>query len=63
MPNLKEFFNKPEILQKNGVEEIPGTKPCSKCDKDAEKAFWDPSTFIISWKCPDGHDNQFKVNG
>jgi hypothetical protein len=63
MPNLKDFFNKPEILYKIGLEEILGTKPCSKCDKDAEKAFWDPSTFIISWKCPEGHENQYKVNG
>jgi hypothetical protein len=37
-------------------------KPCSKCEKDAQEAFWDPSTLTLSWKCPDGHDNQLKVN-
>lgn len=63
MPNINEFFNKPTILHKENIEVIPGTKPCGKCNKDAENAFWDPSTFIMSWKCPEGHDNQFKVNG
>lgn len=62
MPNLNEFFNKPEILKKTSLESIPGTKPCGKCDKNAESAFWDPNTFIISWKCPEGHENQHRVN-
>jgi hypothetical protein len=62
MPNLNEFFDKPEILHKNKLEIIPGTKPCSKCNKDAENSFWDPSVFIMYWKCPDGHENQYKVN-
>lgn len=62
MPSLNEFFNKPEIMRKEKLEVIPGIKPCSKCNKDAEEAFWDPSSLIMSWKCPDGHDNQYKVN-
>lgn len=62
MPSLDEFFDKPEILHKDGLETIPGTKPCSKCDEDALNSFWDPQTFIMSWKCPNGHDNQYKVN-
>jgi len=39
MPNLNEFFNKPEILHKPELEKISGIKPCSKCNKDAEEAF------------------------
>lgn len=62
MPKLNEFFKKPEILHKQNLEVIPGTKPCAKCNKDAEESFWDPSTLIMSWKCPDGHSNQYKVN-
>jgi hypothetical protein len=62
MPKIDEFFKKPEILHKKDLELIPGTKPCGKCKKDAEQSFWDPSTFTMSWKCPDGHDNQYKVN-
>ena len=63
MPNLNEFFTKPEILHRSELEKISGLKPCSKCNKDAQEAFWDPITFIMSWTCPDGHANQIKVNG
>lgn len=62
MPNLNEFFHKPEILHKAEFEKIPGIKPCAKCEKDAEEAFWDPTTLTMTWKCPDGHDNQYRIN-
>lgn len=62
MPNLNEFFDRAEILHKKDLEKVSGIKPCAKCNKDAEEAFWDPSTLTMSWKCPDGHDNQYKVN-
>jgi hypothetical protein len=62
MPNLNEFFNKPEIMHEAGLEKIDGIKSCGKCDKDAQEAFWNPSTLILTWECPDGHHNQFKVN-
>lgn len=61
MPNLNEFFHKPEILHNPQLEKINGIKPCSKCNKDAEEAFWDPATLILSWDCPDGHKNQIRV--
>ena len=41
MPKINEFFQKPEILHKKDLEVIPGTKPCSKCNKDAQESFWD----------------------
>jgi len=62
MPDLNEFFHKPELMHSPELEKISGMKPCSKCEKDAQEAFWDPATLILSWKCPDGHDNQLKVN-
>jgi hypothetical protein len=62
MPNINEFFNKPEIIHKNELEKISGIKPCSKCEGNAEEAFWDPSSMILSWECPEGHANQVKVN-
>ncbi|MEY4332154.1 MAG: hypothetical protein RLZZ196_892 [Bacteroidota bacterium] len=62
MPNLNEFFHKPEIIHKAELEKIHGLKPCSKCDGDAEEAFWDPTTLILAWECPNGHANQVKVN-
>jgi len=62
MPSLNEFFNKPEILHKPELEKISGIKPCSKCNKDAEEAFWDPATLTLSWECPDKHKSQVVVN-
>lgn len=62
MPNLNEFFHKPEIIHKTEWQNIPGVKPCSKCDEDADEAFWDPTTLTLSWQCPNGHANQVRVN-
>jgi hypothetical protein len=61
MPNLNEFFHKPEIMRSSELEPIPGVKPCGKCEEDAQEAFWDPSKLILSWECPNGHPNQIKV--
>jgi len=61
MPNLNEFFHKPEIIRKAELEKIHGIKPCGKCDSDVQEAFWDPATLILAWECPSGHKNQVKV--
>ena len=62
MPNINEFINQPEKIYKAELERIGGTKPCSKCDKDSEEYFWDAVKMIMSWKCPDGHENSFEIN-
>lgn len=61
MPNLNEFINKPQQAAEQNLESIHGSKPCSKCDKDADESFWDSETMTLSWKCPDGHANEVKV--
>jgi hypothetical protein len=61
MPSLDEFFHKPERLGKPELQKMTGMKPCSKCDKDAEEGFWDPTTFQLTWTCPDGHVTQHTV--
>lgn len=61
MPDLNEFFNHAQIIHKPELEAIHGIKPCGKCSKDAEEAFWDPSTLTLAWECPEGHKNQIKV--
>ena len=33
-----------------------------KLNKDAEEYFWDAMSLTMSWECPDGHKNSFKVN-
>ena len=64
MPNINEFLSapKPEVMLKAELEKIEGIKPCSKCNKDADFAYWDAATLELSWTCPDGHENKFKVN-
>ena len=62
MPNINEFFHKPELLHKAELEKIEGLKPCSQCDENAQEAYWDPFTTILSWECKNGHKSQFKVN-
>lgn len=61
MPNLDEFFKKEKLLSPE-LEKFGGKKPCAKCDKDAEEYFWDSASLTMSWECPDGHKNLFKVN-
>lgn len=53
---------KPEKIHAPELEKFGGIKPCGKCDKDAQEYFWDASTLTMSWECPDGHKNSFKVN-
>ena len=60
MPNLNEFFNK-EKLYAPELEKLGGVKPCSQCDKDSSEYFWDPTNLVISWECPDGHKNSYRV--
>jgi hypothetical protein len=61
MPNLNEFFNKPERIFSPELEKIGGVKPCSQCEKDSTEYFWDAIKMIISWECPDGHKNSYSV--
>lgn len=63
MPNLNEFIGpKPTVEENNNLEKIIGNKPCFKCELDSSEYFWDPVTFIMSWKCPAGHLNTVSVN-
>ena len=62
MPNLDEFFKK-EIIMGPEMEKFEGVKPCSKCEKNSNVYYWDVTTFTMSWTCPDGHENSYKVNG
>lgn len=62
MPNINEFIGpKPEQIHRAELEKIVGKKPCAKCDKDVDEAFWDPMQLVMSWTCPDGHHNTVKV--
>jgi hypothetical protein len=64
MPNLNEFIGpQPTESQNENLEKIYGDKPCFKCDLNVDEYFWDPTTYTMSWKCPDGHSNSVKVNG
>jgi hypothetical protein len=63
MPNINEFLGpKPEEVYKAELEKVIGNKPCSKCEADVHEAFWNPLDLIMTWTCPNGHLNTFKVN-
>ncbi len=62
MPNLNEFLKKEEPKQINSTfEDLPGIKPCSKCDVDVDGGLWDPENLIMKWTCPEGHETIHKV--
>ena len=62
MPNLNEFLKKEEPKQINSTfEELPGIKPCSKCDVDVDGGLWDPENLIMKWTCPEGHETIHRV--
>jgi hypothetical protein len=62
VPNLNEFLKKEEPKQINSTfEELPGIKPCSKCDVDVDGGLWDPENLIMKWTCPEGHETIHRV--
>jgi hypothetical protein len=62
VPNLNEFLKKEEPKQINSTfEDLPGIKPCSKCDFDVDGGLWDPENLIMKWTCPEGHETIHKV--
>jgi hypothetical protein len=62
MPDLNEFFTKPDKeIEHYNLEKINGLRPCSKCDEDVPGAFWDPVDMVMSWRCSKGHETIYKV--
>ena len=62
MPNLNEFLNKEEPKEINSTfENLPGLRPCSKCDIDVDGGLWDPDLLTMKWTCSSGHENTFQV--
>lgn len=63
MPNLNEFIGpKPTDTQGIELEKLGAGKPCAKCELDSDETYWDSINLIMSWTCPNGHANNFKVN-
>lgn len=62
MPNINEFVDPKPSNTDPLLEKIIGVKPCAKCEKDSSEYFWDPTNFIMSWTCPEGHHNSYKVS-
>jgi len=61
MPNLNEFIqnNEPELPSLSKVDE---SRPCSKCSKDSEFYYWNSDLLEMTWTCPDGHKNSYRIN-
>jgi hypothetical protein len=62
MPDLNEFFDKPDKVEQYDLQKISGVRACSKCDEDVDGAFWDPVDLVMSWRCSKGHETVFKVS-
>ena len=61
MPNLNEFIN-PEPVVQPDLEKFNGAKPCKQCDKDSSEYFWNPASLEMTWTCPEGHKNSYRIN-
>ena len=61
MPNLNEFIN-PEPVQAPDLEKIEESRPCSQCNKDSEFYYWNSLIMEMTWVCPDGHKNLYRMN-
>lgn len=62
MPNLNEFLNKKEQKGKDSTfEELPGIRPCSKCEIDVDGGLWDPENLIMKLTCSNGHETIHRV--
>ncbi len=62
MPNLNEFLKKEEPKEINSTfEDLPGIKPCSKCNIDVDGGLWDPENLIMKWTCSEGHETIHRV--
>lgn len=60
MPNLNEFIgDKPTPPELDRIDE---PRPCSHCKKDAEYYFWNSQITEMTWTCPDGHKNSYRIN-
>jgi len=60
MPNLNEFLQNKEPEQ--GLSKIDESRPCSKCSKDSEFYYWNEQSLEMTWTCPDGHKNLYRIN-
>jgi hypothetical protein len=62
VPNLNEFLKKEEPKEINSTfEDLPGIKPCSKCNIDVDGGLWDPENLIMKWTCSEGHETIHRV--
>ena len=63
MPNINEFIGpKPTQESLNHLERVIGNKPCFKCELNVQEYFWDPTKFVMTWTCDNGHENIISVN-
>jgi hypothetical protein len=61
MPSINEFL-KPEPLMPSELQKFDGKKPCSKCEKDSYVYYWNAVSLEMTWTCPDGHKNSYRIN-
>lgn len=60
MPNLNEFIQNKD--PEPGLDKVDESRPCSQCDKNSEYYYWNSTSLEMTWKCPDGHKNSYRIN-
>jgi hypothetical protein len=60
MPSLNEFIQNKEPTP--GLDKIEESRPCSKCSKDSDFYYWNAQNLEMTWTCPDGHKNSYRIN-
>ena len=62
MPNLNEFLKKEQVKEIDSTfEELPGVRPCSKCEIDVDGGLWDAENLIMKWTCSNGHETMHRI--
>ena len=62
MPNLNEFLKKEQVKEIDSTfEELPGIRPCSKCEIDVDGGLWDSKNLIMKWICSAGHETIHRI--
>jgi hypothetical protein len=62
VPNLNEFLKKEQVKEIDSTfEELPGVRPCSKCEIDVDGGLWDSKNLIMKWTCSKGHETIHRV--
>jgi hypothetical protein len=64
MPSLEDFLGKQDKSEERfyGWEVLNGIYGCKKCNKETNNAYFNSSTNLIKWVCPDNHESELQLD-